>query len=71
MCHGNNLCTLLRKHLYGPLRKKLIFPFIKKFSLICLRFLDDIFFIWTGSKPKLENFLKELNVKHQSTKFEC
>ena len=32
---------------------------------------SDIFFIWTGSKPNLENFLKELDVKHQSTKFEC
>ena len=30
--------------------KKLIYPFIKGFSLIYLRFIDDIFFIWTGNK---------------------
>ena len=50
--------------------KKIIYPFIKTFSLIYLRFIDLIFFIWTGSKADLENFLNELNTKHQSIKFE-
>ena len=68
--HGNNLCTLIRKHLDGPLRKKLIYPFIKTFSLTYFRFIDNIFFIWTGSTADLENFLNELNAKHPSIKFE-
>ena len=50
--------------------KKIIYPFIKTFSRIYLRFIDLIFFIWTGSKADLENFLNELNTKHQSIKFE-
>ena len=50
--------------------RKFIYPFIKTFSLIYLRFIDDIFFIWTGSKTDLENFLNELNTKHPSIKFE-
>ena len=63
LCHGNNLCTLIRKNLHGPLRKKIYIPNLS-------RFIDDIFFIWTGSKTDLENFLNELNTKHPSIKFE-
>ena len=50
-------------------KRKFILPFIKTFSLIYLRFIDDIFFIWIGSKIDLETFLNELNAKHPSTKF--
>ena len=39
-------------------------------SLIYLRFIDDIYFIWTGSKTDLEKNLNELNTKHPSIKFE-
>ena len=68
--HANNLCTLIRKHLYEPPRKKIHIPIYQEFSLIYLRFIDDIFFIWTGSKTDLEKFLNELNTKHPSIKFE-
>ena len=50
--------------------RKFIYPFIKTFLLIYLRFIDDIFFIWTGSKTDLEKFLNELNTNHSSIKFE-
>ena len=50
--------------------RKFIYPFIKTFSLIYLRFIDDIFFIWASSKTDLKNFLNELNTKHPSIKFE-
>ena len=43
---------------------------MKTFSLIYLRFIDNIFFIWTGSKADLENFLNKLNAKNLSIKFE-
>ena len=49
--------------------KKLMYPFIKEFSLIYIRFIDDIFFIWTGNKKDLLKFLNELNTKHESIKF--
>ena len=49
--------------------KKIIYPFIKEFSLIYLRFIDDIFFIWTVNND-LMRFLNELNTKHESIKFE-
>ena len=50
--------------------KKFIYPFIKTFTLIYLRFIDDILVIWTGSKTNLENFLNKLNTKHPSIKFQ-
>ena len=40
------------------------------FSFIYLRFIDDIFFMLTGSKTDLERFLNELNTKHPSVEFE-
>ena len=45
--------------------KKRIYPFVKGFSLIYLRFIGDIFFIWTGNKKDLMKFLNELNTKHE------
>ena len=50
--------------------RKFIYPSIKTFSLIYLRFIDSRFFIWTSSETDLENFLSELNTKHLSIKFE-
>ena len=45
------------------------FTHLSTFSLIYLRFIDDIFFKWTGSRTDLENFLDKLNAKHASIKF--
>ena len=50
--------------------KNVIYPFIKGFSLIYLKFIDDIFFIWTGNEKDLMKFLNERNTKHDSIKFE-
>ena len=50
--------------------KKYIYPFLHGLSLIYLRFIDDIFFIWTGTKENLIEYLEELNQKHDSIKFE-
>ena len=49
---------------------KYIYPFLEGLSLSYLRFIDDIFFIWTGSKDQLITFLNDLNRKHNSIKFE-
>ena len=50
--------------------RKFIYPFIKTFLLIYLKFIDNIFFIWTGSKTDLEKFLNKLNTKQPSIKYE-
>ena len=50
--------------------KKYTYPFLQGLSLIYLRFIDDIFFIWAGTKEQLTNCLNNLNKKHISIKFE-
>ena len=47
-------------------KKRLIYSFIKGFSLIYLRFINDIFFIWTDNEKNLIKFLNELNTKPES-----
>ena len=46
------------KHLNGEPQWKIHIP---TFALIYLRFMYDIFFMWTDSKKDLENLLNELN----------
>ena len=35
-----------------------------------LRFIDDLFLIWTGSEQELLDIMNDLNKKHPSIKFE-
>ena len=37
--------------------------------LLYLRYLDDIFMIWKGTKAELMTFMKDLNEKHKTIKF--
>ena len=52
------------------IERKLIYPFIKMFSLICLRFIEETYFTWTSNKKDLMKFFNEFNTKHESIKFE-
>ena len=49
---------------------KHICPYIKEMSLLYLRYIDDIFMIWKGTKVELIIFIKELNEKHKTIKFD-
>ena len=42
--------------------------YIKKMSLLYLRYNDEIFMIWKGTKPELTTFIKDLNEKHKTIK---
>ena len=59
--------NILTEHFEG----KFIYLLNKTFLLIYLRFIDNIFFTWTGSKTDLENFSNKSNPKHPSIKFKC
>ena len=50
--------------------EKFIHPLTDAKTLLYLRFIDDIFMIWTKSEKDLVEFLDELNTKHTSIKFE-
>ena len=50
--------------------RKFIDPFLGGLSLSHLKFIDDLFFTWTGSKDQLKAFLNDLHKKCNSIKFE-
>ena len=64
------ICPPFWTNFMDHFENKFIYPFIKRASLVYLRFIDDIFFIWTGNKKDLMKFLNELNSKDESFKFE-
>ena len=49
---------------------KYIYPYIKDKTKMFLRFIDYLFVIWTVSEQELLDFMKDLNKKHPSIKFE-
>ena len=49
---------------------KHIYPYIKEMPLLYLRYIDDIFMIWKGTKAELMTFIKELNEKDKTIKFD-
>ena len=49
---------------------KYIYPYIKDKTKMSLRFIDDLFMIWTGSEHELLDFMSDLNKNHSSIKFE-
>ena len=54
----------------SELEEKYIYPLIKNKSAIYLRYIDDIFMVWTKPKYELKHFINEINKKHQSIKFD-
>ena len=49
---------------------KYIYPYIRDKTKMFLRFIDDLFMIWTGSEQEMLDFMSDLNKKHPSIKFE-
>ena len=64
------ICAPAYDNVFLDLLKENIYPFLGGLLLSYLRFIDDIFFISTGSKDQLITFLNDLNTKHNSIKFE-
>ena len=50
--------------------QKYIYPLAKDKSILFLRYIDDIFRLWTKSEKQLKDFMNELNQKHPSIKFD-
>ena len=45
-------------------------PLIKQKVQLYLRYIDDTFFIWTGSENELQQFISKINKVHPSIKFD-
>ena len=54
----------------GKFEKTYIYPYINQFSNFYCRFIDDIFFIWNGTVIQLQEFIKKLNNRHPTIKFD-
>ena len=54
----------------GKFEETYIYPEINNDCLFYARYIDDIFFIYTGGEAKLLEFLTNLNTKHDSIKFD-
>ena len=54
----------------GKLEKTYTYPYINQFSNFYCRFIDDIFFIWNGTVIQLQEFIKKLNNRHPTIKFD-
>ena len=63
------ICTPAYANIFMYHFEKYIYPFLKGPSVSYLRFIDDIFFILTGSIDQRKTFFNNLNRKH-SVKFE-
>ena len=53
---NNFMANFEAKHMY---------PYIKEMSLLYLRYIDDIYIIWKGTKAELMTFIKKLTEKHK------
>ena len=53
----------------GKFEETFIYPYIQNLSILYLRYIDDLFLIWTGTKQQFEDFISNLNDQHPSIKF--
>ena len=69
---GANVLQRMQTHLWIGLKGNIyIYPRIKHKHVAYYRFIDDIFFIWTGSEAELLKFFHEINSVHDTIKFDC
>ena len=57
---GTNCAPSYANIFMGWFEEKFIFPLLTNLSDFYLRFIDDIFLIWNGTKTESDNFLKKL-----------
>ena len=70
-CSMGTKCAPSYENIFvGWFEEKFIFPLLTNLSDFYLRFIDDIFLIWNGTKSEFDNFLKKINECHPSIKFE-
>ena len=70
-CAMDTICTPAYANIFMVnFELKYIYPYIRDKTKMFLRFIDDLFMIWTGSEQELLDFMSDLNKKHPSIKFE-
>ena len=70
-CAKGTICAPAYANIFiANFELKYIYSHIKDKAKVFLRFIDDLFMIWTGSEQELLDFMSSLNKKHPSIKFE-
>jgi len=70
-CAMGTKCAPAYANLFmGQFEEKLLLPIIEHLSKMYLRFIDDIFILWSGSEDELKEFITLINSLHPSIKFE-
>ena len=55
---------------WEKLKKTYIYPYINLLSNFYCQFIYDIFFLWNGNVIQLQEFIKKLNNRHPTIKFD-
>ena len=67
----STICAPAYANIFVRKSEKLhIYPLLGNFSTFYSQFIDDIFFLWNGTKTELIKFTDDLNQKHLTIKFE-
>ena len=70
-CAMGTICAPVYTNIFtANFELKYIYLYIKDKTKMFLRFFDDFFMIWTGSKQELLDFMIDLNKEDPSIKFE-
>ena len=69
MCNGHDMRSHLR-YFYGKLQIKIHIPIFFKKVITFLRFIDDLFMIWTATEEELLKFINKINQKYKTIKFD-
>ena len=70
-CAMGTICAPAYANIFvAQFEKRHKYSYIKNKSILYLRYINDIFMIWTGTKQELIIFLENLNSKRKTIKFE-
>ena len=70
-CAMGTICAPAYANIFmAEFEQKYVYPLIKDKSILFLRYIDDIFMVWTKSEKQLKDFMSELNQKHPYIKFD-
>ena len=63
---GSNCSPSYATIFMGKFEEQFIYPTIRGPHRLYLRYIDDIFVIWTGTEERFKEFIEELNLRHRS-----
>ena len=70
-CATGTICAPTYANIFiAEFGQKYIYPFTKDKSVLFVRYIDDIFMVWTKSEKQTKDFMSKLNQKHPSIKFD-